>query len=355
MSTEDTSTDKQTKGNILNTLSEDDFNIINLITKNIDNIYGLTKKEQQKLKQQGKTKNDFRTAKKGVYFSNQYNKTKDGINYYTGMKDKPNSRKRADMLLNNKDKIEEYFNEHPNETFDKNTYIEILEEIKEKSTPESEKQAQQTITTLESDKQQLIEKNSALSKDNEELTQQKDKAQQAFKDSKDIQHQKFADQSNNIKELQDKINDYEQRFKELEKAPLKRNYINDKVFNESYSLDKGELMNVIKNDVEKHMLPEDTDIEQIADAIYAKATKRIYKNLKRINNMTALTGYNPDIYNKLPAEVAEIIKNHINDKIQEDIRKKNIRYILPKEKPRWEKAMQKYNLNPMLGRGAYTI
>ena len=71
--------------------------------------------------------------------------------------------------------------------------------------------------------------------------------------------------------------------------------------------------------------------------------------------MTALTGYNPDIYNKLPAEVAEIIKNHINDKIQEDIRKKNIRYILPKEKPRWEKAIQKYNLNPMLGRGAYTI
>ena len=67
MSTEDT----QTKESILNTLSEDDFNIINLITKNIDNIYGLTKKEQQKLKQQGK-KNDFRTARGGIYFSNQY-------------------------------------------------------------------------------------------------------------------------------------------------------------------------------------------------------------------------------------------------------------------------------------------
>lgn len=347
MSTEYTSIDTQPKESMLNTLSEDDFNIINLITKNIDNIYGLTKKEQQKLKEQGK-KNDFKAARKGVYFSNQYNKTKDGINYYTGIRDKPNSRKRANMLLNNKDKIEEYFNEHPNETFDKDTYIKILEEIQNESTPESEKQAQQTITTLETDKQQLT-------KNNEELTQQRDEAQQAFKDSKDIQHQKFADQSNEIKELQDKINDYEQKFKELEKAPLKRNYINDKVFNESYSLDKGELINVILNDINKGKLPENTDPEEIADAIYAKATKRIYKNLKRINNMTALTGYNPDIYNKLPAEVAEIIKNHINDKIQEDIRKKNIRYILPKEKPRWEKAMQKYNLNPMLGRGAYTI
>ena len=351
MSTEDT----QTKESILNTLSEDDFNIINLITKNIDNIYGLTKKEQNKLKQQGKKNNGFRTARGGIYFSNQYNKIKNGIKYYTGMRDKPTSRKRADMLLNNKDKIEEYFKEHPNESINKDTYIEILEEIQEETTPESEKQAQQTITNLEADKEQLT-------KNNEEITQQKEEAQQAFKDIKDIQHQRFAEQSNEIKDLQDKndklqnkINDYEQRFKELEKAPLKRNYINDKVFNESYSLDKGELMNVILNDINKGKLPNDTNPEEIADAIYAKATKRIYKNLKRINNITALTGYNPDIYNKLPAEVAEIIKNHINDKIQEDIRKKNIRYILPKEKPRWEKAMQKYNLNPMLGRGAYTI
>ena len=347
MSTEDTSTDKKKKKSILNTLSEDDFDIINLITKNIDNIYGLTKKERQKLKQQGK-KDDFRAAREGVYFSNQYNKIIDGINYYTGIRDKTNSKKRADMLLNNEDKIEEYFNEHPKATIDKDTYINILKAIQKESTPESEKQAQQTITTLEADKQQLTEQN-------EELTQQRDEAQQAFKDSKDIQHKRFAEQSNNIKELQDKINDYEQKFKELEKAPLKRNYINDKVFNESYSLDKDELINVISNDINKGKLPNDTNPEEIADAIYAKATKRIYKNLKRINNMTALVGYNPDIYNKLPAEVAEIIKTHINDKIQEDIRKKNIRYILPKEKPRWEKAMQKYNLNPMLGRGAYTI
>ncbi len=337
MSTEDT----QPKKSILYTLSEGKFDKINRITQKIDNTYELTKKEQQKLKTQGKTRNDFKSPKKGIYFSNNYNKIIDGIKYYTGPKNGTTSRKRADMLLNNKDKIEEYFNEHPQKSINKDTYIEVLEEIRRKETPESEKQAQQTITTLEAY--------------NKQIAQQAQEAQQAFKDVKDIQHQRFADQSNVIKDLQNKINDYKQRFKELEKAPLKRNYINDKVFNESYSLDKDELINVILNDINKGKLPDDTDPEEIADAIYAKATKRIYKNLKRINNMTALTGYNPDIYNKLPAEVAEIIKTHINDKIQEDIRKKNIHYILPKEKPRWEKAIQKYNLNPMLGRGAYTI
>lgn len=340
MSTEYT----QQKKGLLNTLSKDDFNLINSITKKIDDKYGLTQNEQQKLKQQGKTNNDFKVAKQGVYFSNHYNKTKDGINYYTGMRDKINAKKRSDMLLNNKDKIEEYFNENTNESIDKDTYIKILEEIQNESTTESDKQAQeaqQTILTLEADKHRIA--------------QQRDEAQQAFKDSKDIQHQKFADQSNNIKDLQNKLELYEQRFKELEKAPLKRNYINDKVFKEAYSLDKGELINSILNDIKNHELPDDTDPEEIADAIYAKATKRIYKNLKRINDITALTGYNADLYNKLPAEIAEIVKNHMNDKIQEDIRKKNIRYILPKERPRWEKAMQKYNLNPMLGRGAYTI
>ena len=340
MSTKDT----QPKKSILNTLSKDDFNLINLITKNIDNKYKLTENEQQKLKTQGKTKNDFKAAKQGVYFSNRYKANKDNIEYYESIRDKTISNKRADMLLNNKDKIEEYFNEHPNESIDKDTYIKILEEIQNESTTESDKQAQeaqQTITKLETDKQQIA--------------QQRDEAQQAFKDVKDIQHQRFAEQSNNIKDLQNKLELYEQRFKELEKAPLKLNYINDKVFKEAYSLDKGELINSILNDIKHHLLPDDTDPKEIADAIYAKATKRIYKNLKRINDITALTGYNADLYNKLPAEIAEIVKTHMNDKIQEDIRKKNIRYILPKEKPRWEKAIQKYNLNPMLGRGAYTI
>ena len=319
MSTEDTSTDK------LRNITKNDMTAINNIAYRLIEKYELL----------GEHPNI-----KTVFSYNPYNGR---FSSFKGDKNLIYNRSKA--LLNNMDAIDVYFEKHKKSVpISKDKFIETLRIFEEKTTPKEVKE----ITTL-------TEQNKVLTKHNEEITQQRDEAQQAFKDSKDIQHQKFADQSNNIKELQDKINDYEQRFKELEKAPLKRNYINDKVFNESYSLDKGELINVILNDIKHHLLPEDTDPEEIADAIYAKATKRIYKNLKRINNMTALTGYNPDIYNKLPAEVAEIIKNHINDKIQEDIRKKNIRYILPKEKPRWKKAIQKYNLNPMLGRGAYTI
>lgn len=346
MSTEDTSTDKQKSTNILkdlrSNLTKNDVDIINEISTEIYKKYGLYDdlKKQNKKKPKGKS-----------VFSFKFNN-----NIFSSFGDNPdNTKTRANILLNNISYVKHYFENTDSNNMSYEDFVKYITEFKDGTTPESEKQAQQTITNLEADKEQLTKKN-------EDLAQQRNEAQQAFKDSKDIQHQKFADQSNNIKDLQDKndklqdkLNDYEQRFKELEKAPLKRNYINDKVFNESYSLDKGELINVILNDINKGKLPEDTNPEEIADAIYAKATKRIYKNLKRINNITALTGYNPDIYNKLPAEVAEIIKNHINDKIQEDIRKKNIRYILPKEKPRWEKAMQKYNLNPMLGRGAYTI
>lgn len=340
MSTEDTSTENtSTEDTItekLRNITKDEMTAINNIAKKLIEKYELLGKHP-------KIKTVF-----------SYNHYDDRFSSFKGDKNLIYNRSKA--LLNNMNYIDTYFDtyyeKHEKQApISKDKFIEALTTFKERTTPKEVKE----ITTL-------TEQNTALTKHNEELTQQRDEAQQAFKDSKDIQHQKFADQSNNIKELQDKndklqdiIKSKDRLIEEYEKAPLKRNYINDKVFNESYSLDKDELINVILNDINKGKLPKDTNPEEIADAIYAKATKRIYKNLKRINNITALTGYNPDIYNKLPPEVAEIIKNHINDKIQEDIRKKNIRYILPKEKPRWEKAIQKYNLNPMLGRGAYTI
>ena len=347
MSTKDKSTDKQkSTKEILNdlrtNLTKKDVDIINEISTNIYKKYDL----YDDLKQESKKK-----PKGESVFSFKYYKDK-----FSSFGDNPDNTKiRANILLNNISHVKNYFKKKKHTDISYEDFIEYIREFRDGTTTESEKEAQQKITTLEADNQRLT-------MDNNEKTQQRDEAQQAFKDSKDIQHKKFAEQSNNIKELRDKndrlqdiIKSKDQLIEAYEKAPLKRNYINDKVFNESYSLDKDELINVILNDINKGKLPNDTNPEEIADAIYAKATKRIYKNLKRINNMTALTGYNPDIYNKLPAEVAEIIKNHINDKIQEDIRKKNIRYILPKEKPRWEKAIQKYNLNPMLGRGAYTI
>lgn len=335
--------------NKLKTLTKNEFDKINELSKHIDNKYELTRKEHNKLAVQGKKKTNFeRLPRGGIYFSNNYDKT---TNYYIGIRDKTLARKRADMLLNNKDKIEEYFNEHPNETFDKDEYIEILEEIRREATTEEIKEKEEATERAERAERKQEEE----MRKREEAERQIEEKTQAIKDTRETSTQKLSDKSNEIKEIQNKNAELEQRLKELEKAPLKREYINDKVFNESYSLDKGELMNIILNDINKGELPSDSDPEEIADAIYAKATKRIYKNLKRIKNLTALTGYNPDLYNKLPPEVAEIIKNYINDKIKEDIRKKNIKYILPKDKPRWEHAMETKKLNPMLGRSAWRV
>ena len=79
------------------------------------------------------------------------------------------------------------------------------------------------------------------------------------------------------------------------------------------------------------------------------------KRINRISNLAILTGYNNDLYNKLPGDVAQEVQKYITDKINDDIRRKNIKYILPKDKPRWEYAMQSKNLNPMLGRSAWRV
>ena len=304
----------------LKKLTKGDMKIINKVAKNINNNYDLLG-------------SNVRTVFSLSFYGGHAN----------GFRDRDLIYKRSKALLNNEGKIEEYFNEN-SEEIDKDKFINVLRLFNNLATSEE-------ITGREEAERQKEEATERA----ERAEREKEETQQAFKGSKETGHKRLADKTNENKELIDENERLKKILKEIEKAPLKRNYINDKVFNESYSLDKGELMNVISKDINKGKLPNDTNPEEIADAIYAQATKRIYKNLKRINNLTALTGYNPDLYNKLPPEVAEIIKNHINEKIQEDIRNKNIKYILPKEKPRWEKAIQKYNLNPMLGRGAYTI
>lgn len=339
---------KQQKERKLKTLTEEDFNTINELTVNIDDEYGLTNKEHNKLVIQGKKKTGFeRKPRGGVYFSNIYDKN----DHYIGIRDKLLARKRADMLLNNKDKIEEYFNEHPNETLDKNEYIEILEEIRREATTEEIEENEKLTKRIDETERQKEE----AERQREEAERKSEEIHKAYTGNKEDYQQRLSDKTNEIKELTAENERLTKLVKEIGKAPLKREYINDKVFNESYSLDKGELMDVISRDINKGKLPSDADPEEIADAIYAKATRRIYRNLKRINNLTALTGYNPDLYNKLPPEVAEIIKNHINEKIKDDIRRKNIKYILPKDKPRWEHAMESKQLNPMLGRSAWRV
>lgn len=135
--------------------------------------------------------------------------------------------------------------------------------------------------------------------------------------------------------------------------PTLKDYIRDKVINKSYSLEKDELIKVIEKDIDEHRLPKDIDVSKLADTIYLQGAKYINKHMKKIKSLVKITGYDNDLYNKLPSKVADEIQKYIHDKALEDIRKKNIRYILPKEMPRWEKAVNK-GINPMLGRGAWS-
>lgn len=156
------------------------------------------------------------------------------------------------------------------------------------------------------------------------------------------------------KELQEKLNEAQERINELEFKPMLKKYIDEKVKNSSYSLDKEQLINIIKKDIENNKLPRKSNPEKIYNNIKSTATEYIIKNLSRIKKLSVLTGYNNDLFNKLPPEIATIVQEEMNNKIQEDIRKKNRKYILPKELPRWEKAVQQHNVNPMLGRGAWS-
>lgn len=139
-------------------------------------------------------------------------------------------------------------------------------------------------------------------------------------------------------------------------APNLEAYIKKKLASKAYSLDKDELIDKIQRDIGKPGgLPKGTDPETVAKAIYDRGAEETIKHIKKIANLAILTGYNNDLYNKLPGDVAQEVQKYITDKINDDIRKKNIKYILPKDKPRWEYAMQNKQLNPMLGRSAWRV
>ena len=160
------------------------------------------------------------------------------------------------------------------------------------------------------------------------------------------------------KQKQEEIETYKEDIKQVYGfAPTIEKYINERMKSEAYTLDKDELIDKINRDIKKKngVLPKETNAKELAEAIYERAANDTLKRMKKIANLATLTGYNPDIYNKLPGDVALKVQKYITDKIQDDIRKKNIKYILPKDKPRWEYAMQTKQLNPMLGRSAWKV
>ena len=236
-------------------------------------------------------------------------------------------------------------------------YDEKIKEINKKHVDELEKINKKYTDELEAAKQ-----DNASKEDIEEL---KRLHEQEIKDLENKTRQEkqelLTKYKHKTEERDKKRDDYIlEQFKEGFEAaygfaPKTSNYINNKIRDQAYSLEKDQLINRIEQDIKDGYLPKDANPEKIANAIYTNGAKDVMKRINRISNLAILTGYNHDLYNKLPGDVAQEVQQYITDKIQNDIRRKNIKYILPKDKPRWEHAMQSKQLNPMLGRSAWRV
>ena len=243
--------------------------------------------------------------------------------------------------------FEEYFNNLPTKNEEaKDIYNEITTQNAVKEAVDiKDKQ----IEKISRDKE-ISEKINEEEK--EEIKKQSAEREAEIKKQAAEKTEKIASKIKNKKN--DELKKMQEELDELKFKPMLKKYIDEKVKNSSYSLDKEQLINIIEKDIEDNKLPRKSDAEKIYNDIKSKATEYIIKNLSRIKKLSVLTGYNNDLFNKLPPEIATIVQEEMNNKIQEDIRKKNRKYILPKDLPRWEKATQQHNINPLLGRGAWS-
>lgn len=245
-----------------------------------------------------------------------------------------------------------------------------MEEIRNMKQQIAEEQAKVEEIKKQTD-QQIFEAVEEEKKRGEEVLAQtvKEERKQAEEDKRNIKADANRDKNEKIAQIKNKLEerhekDKEELLKEYQTnqkdiygfAPNLDAYIKKKLASKAYSLDKDELIDKIQRDIGKPGgLPTGTDPETVAKAIYDRGAEETLKHIKKIANLALLTGYNNDLYNKLPGDVAQEVQKYITDKINDDIRKKNIKYILPKDKPRWEYAMQTKNLNPMLGRSAWRV
>ena len=256
-------------------------------------------------------------------------------------------------------------------------HAEMIAEMKKEKQEYEEKIRQQDIrfealkkSTEEAQRQSLQEIDNKLKKREEEIMNLKqqieDERKQAEEDKRKIQadanrdkNEKVAQAIHRTEERTEKriLEEYQQNQQEAYGfTPTLERYIKKKLAAQAYSLDEDELIEKIARDIGKPGgLPKGTDPKEVAKAIYNRGAEETIKHIKKIANLAMLTGYNHDLYNKLPGDVAQEVQRYITEKINDDIRRKNIKYILPKDKPRWEHAMESKQLNPMLGRSAWRV
>ena len=89
--------------------------------------------------------------------------------------------------------------------------------------------------------------------------------------------------------------------------------------------------------------------KDITNRIYTDATYDIMKKYDR-----SAIGHNPQAYQYLPEQLQETLNDYITQQNQIDMEKKELHYIKPAEKPKWERAVRQYNINPQLARNGWS-
>lgn len=194
--------------------------------------------------------------------------------------------------------------------------------------------------------------NKKLTEDNEVKDANIEKIKQDSEETEEILKQRLVDMSNKNKELRQAIPSGLATKAAIN--PSIADYVKNKVINSSYTLSRDDLTELVKNDIDNGVLPPDADFNNIVNSIYNGASKYIINNIERIKTLASVGGYNNEILNKLPPEINKLVQNQITEKINEDIRKKNIKYILPKEFTKI-KNLKEYGINPLLKRSAWKV
>lgn len=320
---------------------------INYYEKKTDEMIKQNEAEIAKLnKEKSKLKRKYET--KGKVKLNEIEKSMDKTKYEEEKQKiiaKLNAEMKAEMIKEKK--------EYKEKIEQQNIRFEALK----KSMEEAQRQSLQEIDNkLKEREEEIMNLNKQIEDERKQAEEDKRKIQA---DANRAKNEAVAKIKNKTEERKEKeiLEEYQQNQKEAYGfTPNLEAYIKKKLQSKAYSLDEDELIDKIARDIGKPGgLPKGTDPKEVAKAIYNRGAEETLKHIKKIANLAILTGYNNDLYNKLPGNVAEEVQRYITEKINDDIRRKNIKYILPKDKPRWEHAMESKKLNPMLGRSAWRV
>lgn len=217
---------------------------------------------------------------------------------------------------------------------------------------------------IEEQKQQLAKQQQEIAAKKQEIEQQAQQHQQDIAERNRIENERAANikhkaleegkeegKKMTTEEIRKMLEEDRRMQTEINNA--QKDYINSKIYDGIYKLPHDKIVEIVQKDIENGKISTDNP-EKMADMIYLESVRYINKHKGAIARLSKLQGYNPTQFGQLPPSIQEAVNDYVREKGEEDIIRKNRKYLLPKDLPRWERATQQHNVNPMLGRGAWS-